>query len=105
MNYESAETLAETEQGREYGYFLKNVESPKISGDPADQWPWNLFSTKGWISSEQKQTSLCSQKSGELFLQLHGISVELNDQKIRAGFGCSRIHSRSAVSPCCAVGW
>jgi hypothetical protein len=27
-----AEKLAETAQGRKYGYFLRNLESPKVSG-------------------------------------------------------------------------
>ena len=33
MSHESAVTVAETEQGRKYGYFLKNAESPKIPGN------------------------------------------------------------------------
>ena len=33
MSHESAVTVAETEQGRKYGYFLKNAESPKIFGN------------------------------------------------------------------------
>lgn len=33
MSHESAETVAETEQGKKYGYSLRNVESPKMSGN------------------------------------------------------------------------
>lgn len=33
MSHESAVIVAETEQGRKYGYFLKNVELPNTSGN------------------------------------------------------------------------
>jgi len=33
MSHESAVTVAETEQGRKYGYFLKKAEPPKIFGN------------------------------------------------------------------------
>jgi hypothetical protein len=33
MSQDSAVTVAETEQGRKYGYFLKNAESPKTFGN------------------------------------------------------------------------
>lgn len=33
MNQKSRLTVAETEQGKKYGYSLKNAESPKISGN------------------------------------------------------------------------
>jgi len=33
MSHESAVKVAETEQGRKYGYSLKNPDSPKTSGN------------------------------------------------------------------------